>query len=133
MKGLEPHSDFRRGQITAYNQIMQFIDSLPEEPISEDLEEAAEAFYDNCNIAKSSWWDEDILHKMSESKETFIAGAEWQKQKMVKDAVEGEVVYKIGNAEIAPTDVRYKVMSDRVYIPNVKLGDKVKIIIIKEN
>ena len=31
MKGLEPHSDFRRGQITAYNQIMQFINSLQEE------------------------------------------------------------------------------------------------------
>lgn len=39
MKGLEPHSDFRRGQLTAYNQIMQFIDSLPEEPASEELEE----------------------------------------------------------------------------------------------
>lgn len=37
MKGLEPHSDFRRGQITAYNQIMQFINSLPEEPVKKEL------------------------------------------------------------------------------------------------
>ena len=29
MKGLEPHSDFRKGQITAYNHILQFIDSIP--------------------------------------------------------------------------------------------------------
>ena len=42
MKGLEPHSDFRKGQITAYNQILQFIDSLSEEPVSEDLEEACD-------------------------------------------------------------------------------------------
>lgn len=36
MKGLEPHSDFRRGQITGYNQILSFLDTLqvvePEEP-----------------------------------------------------------------------------------------------------
>ena len=61
-------------------ELLQFIDSLPEEH-NEDLEEAAEAFYDNSNIPKSSWWDEGVLHKMSESKETFIAGAEWQKKK----------------------------------------------------
>lgn len=57
---------------------------------------------------------------------------EWQKHQMMKDAVNGEVVYQIGSAEIAPIDIRYKVVSDRVYIPNVKLGDKVKIIILKE-
>lgn len=57
--------------------------------------------------------------------------AEWQKQQMMKDVVEGEVVYQIGSAEFAPTDIQYKIVSDRVYIPNVKLGDKVKIIIIK--
>lgn len=51
---------------------------------------------------------------------------------MMKDAVKGEVVYQIGSSILAPTDIRYKVVSDRVYIPNVKLGDKVKIIIVKE-
>lgn len=124
------------GEYIAYNKIMQFIDSLPEKPTSEDLEEAA-----------SKYVREDFHER---SRADFKAGAEWQKQQMkealqteyekgrfdmreemMKDAVEGEVVYKIGNAEIAPTDVRYKVMSDGVYIPNVKLGDKVKIIICK--
>jgi len=65
---------------TALESLLKFIDSLTEEPANKDLEEAAEAFYNNCNLAKSSWWDEGILHKMSESKETFIAGAEWQKE-----------------------------------------------------
>ena len=54
------------------------------------------------------------------------------REEMMKDAVEGEVVCKIGSAEIAPTEIRYEVVSDRVYIPNVKVGDKVKIIIVKE-
>ena len=62
----------------------------------------------------------------------MLAGMEKMREGMMKDAVDGEVVYQIGSSEIAPTDIRYKVVSDRVYIPNVKLGDKVKIIIIKE-
>jgi len=59
-----------------YKELLKFIDSLTEEPANKDLEEAAEAFYNNCI--------EGILHKMSESKETFIAGAEWQKEKYNK-------------------------------------------------
>jgi hypothetical protein len=120
-----------------------FINSFPKEPTSESLEEAAN-FYANTHI---EWFDSEGNPCVMPA---FKAGAEWQKQQMkealqteyekgrfdmreemMKDVVEGEVVYKIGNAEIAPTDVRYKVMSDRVYIPNVKLGDKVKIIIVK--
>lgn len=44
MKGLEPHSDFRRGQITAYRELLSFIDTLPESnrpKLSDSLEEAA--------------------------------------------------------------------------------------------
>lgn len=78
-------NDYQR--MGACSTILDFIDSLPEEPVSEDLEEAAEMFYDNCDISKSSWWNEGVLYKMSESKETFIAGAEWQKQQMMKDSV----------------------------------------------
>lgn len=72
------------GKYTELESLLKFIDSLPEEPANKGLEEAAEVFYNNCNLAKSSWWDEGILHKMSESKETFIAGAEWQKEKDYK-------------------------------------------------
>ena len=83
MKGLEPHSDFRRGQLTAYNQIMQFIDSLPEEPTKEDLEEAADKYAENHGFRVpydgSNKFYDDVDVKAS--KEGFIAGAEWQKQK----------------------------------------------------
>jgi hypothetical protein len=73
-------NDISEGAL-ALNSLLDFIDSLPKEHANNGLEEAADVFYDNCNIAKSSWWDDGILHKMSESKETFIAGAEWQKKK----------------------------------------------------
>lgn len=101
---------------------------IEEEPANEDLEEAAEVFYDNCNIAKSSWWDEGILHKMSESKETFIAGAEWQKHQMAKDAVETTIV----------NDWQYGKDPDHAVIPAIhqriegfSVDDKVKIIIVE--
>lgn len=127
------------------------------EMTNNDLEEAAtkwdktasfQPFYMqlDCN-GKPCGVKQDI----TTHKDSFKAGAEWQKQQMkealqteyekgrfdmreemMKDAVDGEVVYQIGSSIIAPTDIRYKVMSDRVYIPNVKLGDKVKIIIVKE-
>ena len=87
MKGLEPHSDFRRGQITAYNQIMQFIDSIPEEPANEDLEIEIEN-YINSNFS------EGCDGGMLSDSEPNLGGvtycdlanlarrfAEWQKQK----------------------------------------------------
>lgn len=49
MKGLKPHSDFRRGQLTAYNQIMQFIDSLPEEPKKQPKFKVGDTIKGPCN------------------------------------------------------------------------------------
>lgn len=112
--------------------IKSFIDSLSEEDhfedksemVSDDLEEAADAFYDNCNMSKSSWWDEGVLHKMSESKETFIAGAEWQKQKMMKDAV--DVIFIQDYAYKTPVlygDLKHKM--------NIVSGQSIKLYQIK--
>jgi hypothetical protein len=47
----------------------------------------------------------------------------------MKDAVDGEVVYSVGTA----LEKQYKVISERVTMNGIKLGDKVKIIIIKED
>ena len=121
MKGLEPHSDFRRGQITAFNHIMQFIDSLSEEPVSVDLEEEIEKYHESHQLTTRS-------RVLMEEKLKDIARhfAEWQKAQMMKDAVEGLVSY-----------------DDRIYglqlttIDLCKLGykkeDKVKLIIIKKD
>lgn len=139
---------YDRSRFMLLLEIEKFIDSLPEEPAIEDLERTADGFYNNCNIPKSSWWDEGVLHKMSESKETFIAGAEWQnnqmketlqteyekgrydtRKEMMKDAVETTIV----------NDWQYGKDPDHVVIPAIHqriegfgVGDRVKIIIIKE-
>lgn len=71
-------------------------------------------------------------NKMKEVLQTeYEKGRFDMREEMVKNAVDGKVLYQIGSAEIAPTDIRYKVVSDKVYIPNAKLGDRVKILIIK--
>jgi hypothetical protein len=99
-------------------------DAYNEWKSSQDNPSAALAWVRACEWQK---------HQMKETLQTeYEKGRFDMREEMMKDAVEGEVVYKIGSSIIAPTDIRYKVMSDRVYIPNVKLGDKVKIIIVKE-
>lgn len=109
-----------------------FIDSFPKEPANEDLEEEIERCWKE--MFPIGWSDYTLLTLTYEQHKAFANHfAEWQKLQMMKDAVEGEVIYQIGSSIIAPTDIKYKVMSDRVYISNVKLGDKVKIIIVKED
>lgn len=124
-----------RGRVEAFNDILQFIDSLSEEDhsedksemVSDDLEEAADVFYDNCNMSKSSWWDEGVLHKMSESKETFIAGAKWQKQKMMKNAVDATIFSELKSSDGS----LFQTKSDRFRMNGVKISDRIKVIPIK--
>lgn len=57
-------------------------------------------------------------------------GAQWQKEQMMKDAVEGNIEGDQRNQEDEPYDI-YAV-SDSLNGANYKMGDKVKVIIIKE-
>ena len=67
--------DFNRGKHSSYIEILNFIDSLQEEPVSEDLEKTAvEAFKQIVDSDKNNFL------------EIFKAGAEWQKQKTVDKA-----------------------------------------------
>lgn len=91
-----------------------YIDSLQEEPVSEDLEEAANDYA------------HDIVH--DDVFETFKAGARWQKQQMMKDAVDAEcdvILLEEGD------ELQYSVLYPIGKRPYNK-GDKVKVIIIKE-
>lgn len=91
-------------------QILDFIDSLREEPVGEELEEAANAYISNENNYSHSRTD------------TFKAGARWQKKQMMKDAVESKVT--ITSKGILLEDLR---------IEDFDYEDKVKLIIIKED
>lgn len=89
-----------------------FDEMLGEEPVSEDLEEAA----DNCYYRNHAC-----------ARESFIEGANWQKQQMMKGAVEGTV---------SDLTVAYNRVSS-VWLDNdehpYKMNSKVKLIIIKED
>lgn len=63
----------------AYNEVLSYIDSLEEEPISNDLEEAAH-FYVDTTI---EWFDSGGNPCCYPA---FIAGAQWQKENLWKDA-----------------------------------------------
>lgn len=106
-------------------EIVDKYSCISEEPASNDLEEEYKKYFKAHEI-------DIVLNPYTNCKDIVRHFAEWQKKQMMKDAVGGEVVYQIGSSVLAPTDIMYKVVSDRVYIPNVKLGDKVKLIIIKD-
>ena len=55
----------------------------------------------------------------------FIAGAECQKEQMLKDAVEGEVIYDLGGF--------FRIKSEAIDGAKYKVGSWVKLIIVKED
>lgn len=86
---------------------------------------ARKASIDLCSNINDKYLDEYPYNPIAEQK--FIEGAQWQREQMMKDAIEGRVVA-----------VR-NVMSDRLHTyPWIELeaqlskNDKVKVIIIKE-
>lgn len=91
-----------------FASLLSFIDSLPEEKPSEDLDEVA-ARYEREN-RQSILSSVDIV-------DAFIAGAEWQKKQMMKDAVEGEV---------APQEDTRPSASERLDLLRARIRDAVK-------
>lgn len=94
-------------------QLLEFIDSLPEEKQPEDLEEAAEKYSDKyCS---------DWAYRL-EYEAAFIDGGKWQKEQMMKEAMVSEIGITSGG--ILLRDLR---------IEDFDYEDKAKIIIIKDN
>ena len=95
------------GYIWAMNDLLAFLDSLPEEKPSEDLEEAAEEYADKHGFrvpydGSNNYYD-DVDVKAS--KEGFLAGVEWQKNHSFKPTQEHldtlDTVYKTHGADNA--------------------------------
>jgi hypothetical protein len=111
-------------------ELLQFIDSIEKEPASEDLEEYAK------KLTKGAALDKHNLIWMCKK------GAEWQKQQM-KEALQTE--YEKGRFDMREEMMKNAVEcvvedwcgdSPEITIPlnpqDFKMGDKVKIIIVKE-
>ena len=97
---------------------------LPQEPASEDLEkcvvEQMEADGDVDDFVRRGI--DDIASKYAQ------LGAQWQKEQMRKDAIECHIDYYDGSI----LDYAQKQLDDTLEKNGAKVGDKVKVIIIKE-
>lgn len=77
--------DAKACRVSELSSLKRFLDTLSEEP-DKSLEEAAKQFvgYD---------MDTDDLRDYEVGIQAFIAGSKWQKEQMLKDAVEGTLGY----------------------------------------
>lgn len=153
-------SDFIEAKRIAYNQVKRVLDSLPEQPASESsekigqlnvlpksarysegLEEATEeqakkyAEEQKPKDADGEIWrvgDVMVENQMS-YEDDFIAGAEWQKARMLEVAVEGTVVELGETYKDLSLSVSAKELNQVLLPLGLEDGDKVKIIIVKED
>lgn len=103
----------------AYNEVLAFLDTLSEEPDKSLVEEVKRYYSDNFAYISS---DQPTLSILTNVARHF---AEWQKQQMLKEAVEGKVYFQMGGIK--------RVKSDDFENPDIYFGDKVKLIIVKED
>ena len=116
---------YAHGVVACCDKILSFIDSLPEEP-DKSLEEAVEK---HINEALFKWIydDEDGIEQYVH--DSFIAGANWQKEQMMKEAVEAVV----NTYELTPGGSTYVEFVVDMPVARFKFNDKVRIIIVKED
>ena len=114
----------------AYRELLYFIDSLEEEKISDDLEEAAESCMPEC------MWGIDVngdditenAYDFNQMIQMFKDGVDWKKKQMMKNAVGGEITVYVLSKHLKYDKGKFLNAWDRFNI-----GDKVKIIVIKED
>ena len=109
------------------SQLIELIDSLPDEickdslQVPETCKENTDSFTSLEEAAEKYAYGE-MMSGLAER--AFIAGGEWRKQQMMKEAVD----YKIVNNLAA-----YPVIYYEVNHLGLKYGDKVKLIIMKQD
>lgn len=97
------------------SEIEEFIKALQKEPVSDDLEEAAEAWCHNDDNTGSC----DYIG-VTVCEYAFKAGAKWKKEQMMSKAIDAKLLE--GHL------IRLKGITHPLHV-----GDKVKVIIIKED
>ncbi len=130
---IERLKDIQSSPIALCNDLISFIDSQSEEPVSEDLEEAIKA-----HKKELDYWGMPCGYKDA-SCNGFKAGAKWQKRKMMKDIVLETKVVKDGDGDGIEYPFQEWLTLEQTEITSIpdhiglQEGDKVKIIIIKED
>lgn len=110
------------GSIDALQGLLNSIDIPPDEPVSNDLEEAAEKSAVQYYVDGGYSPFPNI--EMASHIAGFKAGAEWQKRKMMEGAVAVEVIGE-------KRDLRL-IDSTQLCLFDAKRGDWLKIIIVNE-
>ena len=74
-------NDFREGRRAELRSLYDFLDTLPDEPVTDcdDLTEAAKKYAEE----QAFWWIRENPYTIQEY--AFKAGAEWMKTKMIKE------------------------------------------------
>lgn len=121
---------FDEGRCTELHHLKLFIDSLPEKPVSKDLEDEIAKF--NNNYFPET--DNGLNIEMRKELRTIVGnaiknGARWKEQQMMKDAIEREVKVDAGGYPYIDATELYDYDNDK---PLAKAGDMVKVIIIKQ-
>lgn len=91
---------------------------IPEEPVSEDLDEAAR---EDAKIERSD--DSEVGYDLNRYS-GFVAGAKWQKQQIMKDAIDCFIGPREGWFYIGP------LLPQHYY--NLEKDEEIKMVIIKE-
>ena len=111
---------YYQGKAVAYQETLPLIDSLQQEQPEVDLEEEVKRYYSDNFAYISS--DQPTLSILTNIARHFT---EWQKEQMMKEAVEGEIQMRYSGCLCAKT-IR-SINEDKF-----KFGDKVRIIVVKE-
>lgn len=120
-------------RIDSYKALLSFIDSLPEEPVSEDLEEEMIRWHKE-HFGNKRDWEKTSGDYLTRKSQLDIARhfAEWKESQLMEDALNCSII-------MHPND-RFANYSVSAYVPPlhpastyISNGNKVKVIIIKED
>jgi len=99
------------------------LDKQEEKKLLDGMEEAAWQYAEQ----EIKTWDSNEPNERKEIHDDFIVGAKWDRAKMMERAVEGEVIgYDDGTGKFI------SILEDLPDNSPYKVGDKVKVIVIKE-
>lgn len=145
LEGKKNYYDYYDGVGDACDEILQFTDSLPEEPASDDLEEELHSwmrkncddngFFNPLELARhfAEWQREkDDKHIGDLQWEAYLKGEQDTKQQMMKDALDGCVLLIVKSDTFSRN---LFISTPQLYkeLQKYKHGDKLKIIIVKED
>jgi len=113
-------ADYWEGRADGYRGVLCYIDSLQEEPVSENLEEAAKI--NAVSLVLNGLAPDATVKQLREvAVKCFRDGANWQYKQLMNEVVESKVTITSGG-----------LLFDDLRIEDVDYADNVKLIIIKE-